>query len=1000
MLFSGIITYSKFLLTDDRFSWKSSQLALATETNNTKEIRTTQVIGGEFSYDSMSQSMGLDNHTSASVISGLIDHSQGASNFLDDLSDPGETTVTLGWTLQSKAKRLDLKTLVHQGIPHLPTEGEEQSNATHVVVGILYGAEAYCVLAQDHNGRTENNDAKKIQERMSEMAKKFGDGLSENKDLVNFKEQFSKKEKQQLTILRCRLYSDFQTHPVRKCNFFDAYKQMDNLFAHILRTDNQSKAVPIAVQLCPLEFLFDPSARYGSHWFPKYCDIKPAMVNFFSRIFVDLKEAIAKAEKMCEAKKENDKVAAALREFIAAASAYQNYIKSSLKIDVAAARNYWSDSAHDSLKNFFGTVEKIKCFRSAGLEQWLSLKSSELDMMDSMINGARNGITILSDRNQLKETQSKKYAFVLFVPPLDEMSNAILKTMKEHCEGGRYGYFHYYGGGEPWYLMSSKRKYALEFIEDLARHAEKQISSQVQFIVTFSESSKIFECSYSVYEDGILLKSNIDHLPGPPTDLQVHHPITKTAKRSRKELSSVTVEWDYEDVDYPCNFIVEYRKKGSSDPWIRRGTTESGQTQLAINVPTGSSMEFRVAADTCVGYSDFSDVIDTELVEEETDDMVDIFGCCPKVNKEVVLLPPSDLKLELVTHNAVKLKWTPPPVGDLCCLSYLVRCWKKGEDPSSNEQKIGLGSTTFSFNDCEPETTYLLNISTIVEDFSKTGEPSETLEFTTPKKMRFAEKFVNQCQKIGNENNLDLYAVPLTKVNSQLATADRFVFDSKGEGKNNVKPRTILLIGASDSDKTSLINSFVNCIFDVELEDPFRFQLIDPSREESGKVTIYDIHHNDEFCIADSLKIIDTPNYVDDDPTKNKEITELIRKFFDDKMAVQEVDMICIVLDSSSPDKITGLQIYTYCSLLTIFGNGIKDDVHFIANNQDDDPDLLTDIGRFGGFHQNFDSSVYFRSSVDPEYFRKCIADFKRYSSFQWETPKFASLTKQVIGYI
>ena len=347
------------------------------------------------------------------------------------------------------------------------------------------------------------------------------------------------------------------------------------------------------------------------------------------------------------------------------------------------------------------------------------------------------------------------------------MSNVILKIMKEFCRGSQYLYWRYHGGRDPWYLISSKRKYALKCIDNLVRHVEKQISNQVEFIVTFSDSSKIFECSYFIYEDGNLFKSNIDHLPGPPTNLQIHHPITHAVTRARKELSSVTVDWNYEDADYPCNFIVEYRQKGSSDPWLQQGTTETGQTQLAIKVPTGSSMEFRVAADTCVGRSDFSDVIDTEFVKEETGD---ICGCCPKVNSTVVLLPPADLKLEFVTHNTVKLKWTPPPVGDLCCLSYLVRCWKKGDDPSAtNEQKIGFESTNFSLNDREPETTYLLNISTIVEDYSKIGEPSETLEFTTTKKMRFAEKFVSQCQKIGNENNLDLYAVPLTKVaNSQL----------------------------------------------------------------------------------------------------------------------------------------------------------------------------------------------------------------------------------------
>ena len=296
------------------------------------------------------------------------------------------------------------------------------------------------------------------------------------------------------------------------------------------------------------------------------------------------------------------------------------------------------------------------------------------------------------------------------------------------------------------------------------------------------------------------------------------------------------------------------------------------------------------------------------------------------------------------------------------------------------------------------------NVSTISSVTWRNKFPAKSNSSSPTKKMRFAEKFVSQCQKIGNENNLDLYAVPaLTKVNSQLATAEHFVLDVRGESnwKNNGRPRTICLVGASDSGKTSLINNLINYIFDVELEDPFRFQLIDPSREESGKVTIYDIQHNDEFRIADSLKIIDTPSYVDDDPTKNKEITELIRKFFDDKTAVQQVNKVCMVLDSSSPDELTAVQIYTYCSLLTIYGNDIKNNVHFFVDNQDNDPGLLFDVASCG-YHHNFDSSVYFLSSnsIDPEYFRKCVAQFECHISFHLVTTQFTSLSKQVSIYL
>ncbi len=77
-----------------------------------------------------------------------------------------------------------------------------------------------------------------------------------------------------------------------------------------------------------------------------------------------------------------------------------------------------------------------------------------------------------------------------------------------------------------------------------------------------------------------------------------------------------------------------------------------------------------------------------------------------------------------------------------------------------------------------------------------------------------------------------------------------------------------------DSGKTSLINSFINYIFYVNLEDPFRFQLIDESQAES-RISVYNLR-----ATWRSLKIIRTPSYVENDAnTKNQGITEMIRNF-------------------------------------------------------------------------------------------------------------------------
>ncbi len=63
----------------------------------------------------------------------------------------------------------------------------------------------------------------------------------------------------------------------------------------------------------------------------------------------------------------------------------------------------------------------------------------------------------------------------------------------------------------------------------------------------------------------------------------------------------------------PHTFLVEYRPKDDPEaPWKQQKTSKPGETQLTINLRQVSVIEIRVAAETCIGRSDFSEVVDTE----------------------------------------------------------------------------------------------------------------------------------------------------------------------------------------------------------------------------------------------------------------------------------------------------------------------------------------------------------------------------------------------------
>ena len=133
---------------------------------------------------------------------------------------------------------------------------------------------------------------------------------------------------------------------------------------------------------------------------------------------------------------------------------------------------------------------------------------------------------------------------------------------------------------------------------------------------------------------------NLLRLPSHPSGLQILHPVTQEAKKAKTTFSSIAVKWNYKDLGFPCNFTVQSRQKGTSDRWISWKTiknTKSVQNQLTIDYLTGAQMEFRIAANTCIGSSDYSDIIDGSVSE--------VNWSPAQENNKIFLRPPTYLKV-------------------------------------------------------------------------------------------------------------------------------------------------------------------------------------------------------------------------------------------------------------------------------------------------------------------------------------------------------------------
>jgi len=176
----------------------------------------------------------------------------------------------------------------------------------------------------------------------------------------------------------------------------------------------------------------------------------------------------------------------------------------------------------------------------------------------------------------------------------------------------------------------------------------------------------------------------------------------------------------------------------------------------------------------------------------------------------------------------------------------------------------------------------------------------KSLPLNIPIQQRFAVKLRDRCQLVGkNSGGMQLYTIPLTrKPTTRSSQAERYVFGDGRRSKVKVETKTILLMGATGSGKTTLINAMVNYIFGVEFEDPFRFVLIqeegstsspiDQANSQTSKVTAYELHYEIGFRVPYTLIIVDTPGYGDTKGiVRDREITDSIEQFFKDRKGIQ-----------------------------------------------------------------------------------------------------------------
>ncbi|XP_074636909.1 cytolytic toxin-alpha-like [Acropora palmata] len=227
--------------------WSPNHLSQAVNTI-TKPYTNTEVLA-EDTIDDKVSALNVEASLKLSFLGGLV-HVHGAAKYLDDRKTSSHhSRVVLKYETTTELKQLTMEHLGRGKVQY--PEVFDQDIATDVVVGILYGANAFLIFGQEVS---KGESFREVHGNMEVLVKALPSISVDGKGSVGIKEDQKKKAEK----MRCKMYGDFRTEesPTTYEEAVRVYKQLPSLIG-----DKGQNAVAVQVYLRPLSEIDNKGER-------------------------------------------------------------------------------------------------------------------------------------------------------------------------------------------------------------------------------------------------------------------------------------------------------------------------------------------------------------------------------------------------------------------------------------------------------------------------------------------------------------------------------------------------------------------------------------------------------------------------------------------------------------------------------------------------------------------------------------------------------------------
>ncbi|XP_060899548.1 uncharacterized protein LOC132978392 [Labrus mixtus] len=840
------------------------------------------------SIEDKSSALDVKASLKASLLGGLVEVGGSAKYLNDSKTSKNQARVTLKYKATTKVRELSMNHLGRGNVKH--SYVFDKGIATHVVTAILYGAQAFFVFDREVSQKEDQQD---IEGNLKLAIKKIPCLPIEGDGSLKMEEN----EKASVEKLSCSFFGDFclQKMPTSFQEAVEVYQSLPELLGA-----NGENAVPMKVWLLPLTTLDSSAAKLVRQ-------ISESLVQDSQNVQEDLNELEMRCNEALRTTtaQQFPQISKKMKTFQSMCSEFKLEFRQTLAKRLPSIRGGGEEEAvlADVLRKIHPSP-----FNSENLNEWMNCKEREIDTLLSLTDEMKNTKVVPSQNDLYKESLRTEHA-VCFVftslginePYLSALSNYLSQTPEPdnpqdpHTQDVEKE--QWYASTEVAESMWKKAKLFNDFAE------ANQENKNVKFLSVGITNETQKGLSIYLHKKNRLVTENFEP-PSKPETVTVrdvnHNSVTLKIDPPKFGSESIT------------SYSVEYCVSGE-EGW-KQQTASKPEDVTVGDLSPNTEYKIRCRAVTSVGVGPANHVSGS----------IKTLTCSPPGKPEVI-----------PNSSEISVSWEKPATlgQDVHILSYIV---EYAETKGLQWKQMITGADETIISELQSETEYVVRVRC---DCGAAGRSKEsiTVKVCTTKTNPVAEKLKKKSKRI-NYASPSVYKLPLEKEEMNIDGCRRFNFGKESTTQNH----TIMLVGATGSGKSTLINEMINYIVGVNWEDDFRCKLIeeDESRSQgesqTSEVTVYKINHQEGFKIDYSVTVIDTPGFGDTRGIeRDREITDQLRNLFSSQRGVSEIDAVCFVAQASLA-RLTASQKYVFDSGLSIFGKDIADNIKVLVTFADD----------------------------------------------------------------